>query len=198
METSSFTADRLANRIRTQRGVLGLTQAALASSVGVSRKFIVELESGKETVALGLVLRVLRRLGFEEPGLRTTNDLGAEIARDFQQTLQEKDYEYALRLVSEYSTQSLEQGRPLLDQSPELEDPKYQVALAAVTRWIAGQTQTSIPRWAADIARPTEPVFLSEKLYPVGERMKEVIRAETPVELQELNVWIRQRSLGTT
>lgn len=198
MKSSSFTAASLADKIRTQRGVLGLTQAALASSVGVSRKFIVDLESGKEMVALGLVLKVLETLGFEEPGRRIIRNRGAEIAREFQQTLNAQDYEYALRLVSEYSAESIDQGRPLLDKSPALEDAQYQVALAALTRWIANKTQTPIPRWAADITRPAEPVFLLEKLYPVGEKMKEVIRAETPRELQELNVWIRERSLGTT
>ncbi|MCS3493567.1 y4mF family transcriptional regulator [Arthrobacter sp. JUb119] len=197
MKTPSFTVGSLADKIRTQRGFLGLTQAALANSVGVSRKFIVDLEAGKETVALGLVLRVLKRLGFEEPGLRIINDRGAEIAEDFRQTLEAKNFEFALRLISEYSTESLEAGRPLLAQSPELEDSQYQVALAAITKWIAGQTNTPVPQWTSDIVRPTEPVFLSEKLYPVGEKMKELIRAETPPALQELNVWIRQRSLGT-
>lgn len=197
MKSPSFTVASLADRIRTQRGVLGLTQAALANSVGVSRKFIVDLESGKETVALGLALRVLKRLGFEEPGLRIINDRGSEIAEDFRETLEAKDFEFALRLVSEYSTESLAVGRPLLAHSPELDDSQYQVALAAVTKWISSQTNTPVPQWAADMARPSEPVFLSEKLYPVGEKMKELIRAETPPELQELNVWIRQRSLGT-
>jgi len=197
MKTLSFTVGSLADKIRTQRGFLGLTQAAFANSVGVSRKFIVDLEAGQETVALGLVLRVLKRLGFEEPGLRIINDRGAEIAEDFRQTLEAKNFEFALRLISEYSTESLEAGRPLLAQSPELEDSQYQVALAAITKWIADQTNTPVPQWTSDIVRPTEPVFLSEKLYPVGAKMKELIRAETPPALQELNVWIRQRSLGT-
>ncbi|WP_159613334.1 helix-turn-helix domain-containing protein [Glutamicibacter sp. JC586] len=202
METSPFTVASLADKIRTQRGVLGLSQATLAKSVGVSRKFIVDLESGKETVALGLVFKVLKRLGFEEPGLRIINDRGindrgTEIAEGFRETLEAKDFEFALRLISEYSTESLAEGRPLLAQSPELEDWQYQVALAAVTKWISSQTNTPVPRWAADIARPSEAVFLSEKLYPVREKMKKLIRAETPPELRELNVWMRQRSLGT-
>ena len=197
MKPRSFTVANLADRIRTQRGVLGLTQAGLANSVGVSRKFIVDLESGKETVALGLVLRVLKRLGFEEPGLRIISERGAEIAEGFRETLEAKDFEFALRLISEYATASLAEGRPLLAQSPELEDWQYQVALAAVTKWISSQTNTPVPQWAADMARPSEAVFLSEKVYPVGEKMKELIRAETPPEPRELNVWIRQRSLGT-
>lgn len=197
MTIPSFTVESLAAKIRTRRGALELTQAELARSVGASRKFIVDLESGKETVATGLVLRVLKRLGFEEPGLRLINDRGTDIAQDLRHSLRAHDYEFALRLVSEYSTESLEAGYALLDQSPELEESEYQVALAAVTRWIADQTQTAIPQWATDIVRSMEPVFLSEKLYPVGEQMKEIIRAETPLALQELNVWMRERSLRT-
>ncbi|UTT40180.1 hypothetical protein NMP99_02365 [Glutamicibacter mishrai] len=118
----------------------------MANSVGVSRKFIVDLESGKETVALGLVLRVLKRLGFEEPGLHIINDRGAEIAEGFRETLEAEDFEFALRLISEYATASLAEGRPLLAQSPELEDSQYQVALAAVTKWISSQTNTPVPQ----------------------------------------------------
>ncbi|WP_431712036.1 helix-turn-helix domain-containing protein [Glutamicibacter uratoxydans] len=197
MESSSYTASALGARIKHQRKTLGLTQAELARSVGVSRKFLIDLEAGKETAALGLVLKVLQELGFEEPGMNRMQDRGAEIARAFQQTLAMQDYEYALRLVSEYTTESLEKRGPLLREAPVLEDPQYFVALAALTRWIASKTQSHTPRWARRVLPSPEPVFLSEKIYPVGDRMKELIRAETPIELKELNVWMRERSLAT-
>ncbi|EMQ97831.1 hypothetical protein [Paeniglutamicibacter gangotriensis] len=41
------------------------------------------------------------------------------------------------------------------------------------------------------------PLFLAEKLHPVGDRMKELIRRETSPEMAKLNVWIRDRDLGT-
>lgn len=50
----------LANEIKAKRKELGLTQETLALYAGVSPKFIVELESGKETVRLDKVLAVLR------------------------------------------------------------------------------------------------------------------------------------------
>lgn len=197
MNSSSFTTSALGVRIRQQRQLFGLTQAELARAVGVSRKFIVDLESGKETASLGLALKVLQELGFEEPGAKQAPDRGEEIARAFQQTLEGRDYEYALRLVSEYAAESLENGRPLLRQAPELADQQYLVALAALTRWVAAKTQSIIPSWARKVAPSVEPVFLADKIYPVGDRMKQLIRAETPTELKDLNVWMRERSLAT-
>lgn len=183
-------------RIRQQRKSLGLTQAEVANAVGSSRKFIVDLEAGKETASLGLTLKVLHELEFDEPGSTLIPDRGEQLASVFRRTLEEQDYEYSLRLVGEYAADSLEHGRPLLRQEPELDDPEYEVALAALTRWIAAKTQSEVPRWAQDIAPASEPVFLAEKIYPVGNRMKKLIQSETPIELSELNVWMRERSLG--
>jgi HTH-type transcriptional regulator/antitoxin HipB len=50
---------------RDRRLALGLTQAALAARVGVSRKWIVDLEAGKRAADLSLVLRALNVLGFQ-------------------------------------------------------------------------------------------------------------------------------------
>jgi HTH-type transcriptional regulator/antitoxin HipB len=49
--------------IRERRKQKGLDQQALARSVGVSRKWIVEVEQGKPGAALGLILRTLAELG---------------------------------------------------------------------------------------------------------------------------------------
>ena len=42
-----------------------MTQAAFAAEMGVSRKWLSEIENGKPTVELGLVLAVFRKLGFD-------------------------------------------------------------------------------------------------------------------------------------
>lgn len=57
------TPDDLARAIRAARIERGLTQDALALASGTGRRFIVELESGKPTVRLALVLSVLAALG---------------------------------------------------------------------------------------------------------------------------------------
>ena len=49
--------------LRRARKALGLTQADLSMAAGVGLRFVVELEAGKPTVRLELVLRVIDALG---------------------------------------------------------------------------------------------------------------------------------------
>ena len=53
----------LGNALRSARKRLGLTQPQLALAAGVGVRFIVDLESGKPTVRLDSVLRVIDALG---------------------------------------------------------------------------------------------------------------------------------------
>ena len=50
--------------IRWARESAGITQADLASQVKVSRKWLSEVENGKATAEIGLILAALRQLGF--------------------------------------------------------------------------------------------------------------------------------------
>jgi HTH-type transcriptional regulator / antitoxin HipB len=54
----------IAASIRGRRQELGLSQSALAERSGVSRKWVSELESGKPSAEIALVMRILRELGF--------------------------------------------------------------------------------------------------------------------------------------
>ena len=49
--------------IRDRRTKLGLDQRSLAQKVGISRKWIVEIEKGKPRAEIGLILRTLKALG---------------------------------------------------------------------------------------------------------------------------------------
>lgn len=51
--------------IRERRRGLNLTQDELAASIGVNRKVIGQLEGGKETVHVGIVLRAARAVGLD-------------------------------------------------------------------------------------------------------------------------------------
>jgi len=53
----------LAAAIRSRRKTLGLDQAALATAVGVSREWVIDIEKGKPRVEAALVLRTLSALG---------------------------------------------------------------------------------------------------------------------------------------
>ncbi len=56
-------ASALGAAIRERRRKLNITQDDLALSIGVNRKVIGQLEGGKETVQLDIVLRTARALG---------------------------------------------------------------------------------------------------------------------------------------
>lgn len=55
----------LGHLVRDFRLRRSLTQAHLADQVGVSRKWIIDLEAGKRTADLSLVLRTLNVLGID-------------------------------------------------------------------------------------------------------------------------------------
>lgn len=54
---------QLGAAIRERRRRLGITQDDLAASMGVNRRVIGQLEKGKETVQIGIVLRAARAVG---------------------------------------------------------------------------------------------------------------------------------------
>jgi HTH-type transcriptional regulator / antitoxin HipB len=56
-------ADELGRVVRERRLDLGLSQSGLATAAGVSRRWLLDLESGKPTAQVGLVLRTLDALG---------------------------------------------------------------------------------------------------------------------------------------
>lgn len=58
------TSNDIGALVRDRRAQLALSQEELASRVGVSRLWIVQLEKGKQTAQIGLVLRTLKELDF--------------------------------------------------------------------------------------------------------------------------------------
>jgi y4mF family transcriptional regulator len=65
------TPEDLGILLRERRTALGLSQAALAERVGVSRQWIVDLEQGKPRLEIGLVLRTAEALGRSSRSVRT-------------------------------------------------------------------------------------------------------------------------------
>ena len=63
--TSIHSPQQLGDAIRAARKQLSLTQPQLALAAGVGVRFVVELEAGKPSVQLALVLRVIQALGGE-------------------------------------------------------------------------------------------------------------------------------------
>lgn len=58
-------ARELGIRMRDQRLELGLSQAALAKRVGVSRSWVVQVERGNAGAEIGLVLKAFAALGLD-------------------------------------------------------------------------------------------------------------------------------------
>lgn len=57
------TADDISQLVKERRKELGLSQAGLAEKAGVSRQWIVDLERGKPTAEVALVLKTLAAAG---------------------------------------------------------------------------------------------------------------------------------------
>lgn len=60
-----MTPAELGAAIRARRRALRITQEDLAASICVSRRVIGQMESGKETVQVGIALRAARAVGLE-------------------------------------------------------------------------------------------------------------------------------------
>lgn len=63
-ERENFSA-KLAEIVRSERKLLGLTQESLALHAGVGRRFVSELETGKPSLHLSKLLMVLDVLGLK-------------------------------------------------------------------------------------------------------------------------------------
>ena len=60
-----MTAQKLGELVKKRRKKLGLNQSELALASGTGRRFISDLENGKDSCELGKTLKVLAGLGIE-------------------------------------------------------------------------------------------------------------------------------------
>ncbi len=66
METVIFkTPEELGAAIRSRRKALKLTIAEVADMAGCSPRFVSEVERGKDSASIGLILRLARELGLK-------------------------------------------------------------------------------------------------------------------------------------
>lgn len=113
----------------------------------------------------------------------------------FRQVLSERDYPYALRLLGEYASASIADPRALMSSEPNVADSEYRIALAAITKWAAHKTSNPLPEWVQRVQPANSPIFLAEKIHVISPRMKQLVKRDTPVELADMNVWMRSRDL---
>jgi y4mF family transcriptional regulator len=189
--------------IRARRTALGLSQQTLADMAGVSRKFLIDLEAGHDRAELGKTLAVMTALGLSVAATDSIPD-GSEFdparrdyATTFRRLIDERDFEFAIKMLADYANASLTAGRPLLQRSPRLKDPHWTAALAGITNYTAHRLGQPAPSWTRRI-KPLDAAWMPAESYrTIREPMKGLTRTETPPELAALNVFIRERSLAT-
>lgn len=189
--------------VRARRTARGLSQQTLAETAGVSRKFLIDLEAGHDRAELGKTLAVMAALGLTlsatDPLPRGTDRDPArrDYAKTFTELLAERNYEFAIKMLADYATASLTAGRPLLQRSPRLKDPHWSAALAGITNYTAHRLGQPAPSWTRRI-KPLHDAWMPAQSYrTIRELMKKLTMSETPDELANLNVFIRERSLTT-
>lgn len=75
-----YTPRDLGSAIRERRKTLGLDQIALAARVGVSRRWLIQVEAGKRGASFGLLLHTMHTLGMQMH--LTTEGDSQEVALD--------------------------------------------------------------------------------------------------------------------
>lgn len=189
--------------IRARRTARGLSQQSLADMAGVSRKFLIDLEAGHDRAELGKTLAVMAALRLilaaTDPIPRGSDFDPArrDYAATFTRLIAERDFELAIKMLADYATASLTAGRPLLQRSPRLKEPRWSAALAGITNYTAHRLGQPAPSWTRRI-QPLDTAWMPAESYrTIREPMKGLTCAETPPELAALNVFIRERSLAT-
>lgn len=189
--------------IRARRQERGLSQQSLAEASGVSRKFLVDLEAGHERAELGKTIAVLHTLGLSltasdhMPRGSDYDPARRDYAETFAQLIGSRDFEFAIKMLADYATASLNAGRPLLQRSPRLKDPHWSAALAGITNYTAHRLGEPATSWTRRVKALSEAWMPAESYRSVREPMKKLTTSETPAELAALNVFIRERSLAT-
>lgn len=189
--------------IRAHRTARGLSQRTLADMAGVSRKFLIDLEAGHDRAELGKTLAVMAALGLSlaatDPIPRDSeyDPARRDYAATFTRLIAERDFEFAIKMLADYATASLTAGTPLLQRSPRLKDPRWSAALAGITNYTAHRLGQAAPPWTRRI-KPLDEAWMPAQSYrTIREPMKKLTMSETPQELADLNVFIRERSLAT-
>jgi hypothetical protein len=118
-------------------------------------------------------------------------------AQTFTRLIRDQDFEFAIKMLANYATASLKAGRPLLQGRPRLDESRWSTALAEMTNYTAPRLDQPSPSWTRRIKPLTEPWLPAESYRTVREPIKKLTIAETPAELAETSVFIRERSLAT-
>ena len=74
VESESSFLEQLGQRVRTMRGLRGMSRKVLAKVSGISERYIAQLESGKGNVSIVLLRRVSQAIGTQLEDLIPADD----------------------------------------------------------------------------------------------------------------------------
>lgn len=187
------TAQELGRAIRGARIQSGLSQQELASKTRQSRKFIIDLESGKETAELGASLRVADALNicWTAPP-PTPQAILDETARDIARELSSGDSEFALRIAMD-SLKQLKMMKPehLKKPSPTGSE-RFDALLAAGARIALDGNSAQKPRWGAKLQ---EPWFPGGDTRSMSDAFRELTIKRTSKAFADFNIFLKDNSL---
>ena len=171
----------------------GLSQQALADLNGLSRKFIGDLESGKNSLELGPALKVASSLGIHwgapDPSPQMVLD---QVAKDIAEELSQGEREFALRIAMD-ALKRLKSMRPQRLKKPgSTGSAKFDALLAAGARLVMEGNSPHLPRWGAKLP---EPWFPGDDTRTMGEAFRNLTIRRTPKTFADFNIFIKDNSL---
>ncbi|MGP9782223.1 hypothetical protein CQ010_13580 [Arthrobacter sp. MYb211] len=187
------TARDLGRAIRGARIQSGLSQQGLANKTGLSRKFIFDLESGKETAELGASLRVADALNIRwaAPPL-TPQTILEEAARDIARELSSGDGEFALRIAMD-SLKQLKKLKPERLKKPRpTGSERFDALLAAGARIALEGVSAQKPRWGKKLQ---DPWFPGDDTRSMSDAFRELTIKRTPKTMADFNIFLKDNSL---
>lgn len=188
-------AGELVRNLRLKRG---LTQQQLAERAGVSRKFVTEFEAGHERAELGKSLSLLRAVGAQLQTHETSSpmeDALEETLRAFRTEAGTGAPDFAIRLLAK-AIAYVEQIGPratVIAKPQNTDSGEWEKLYRAAMRYGFRRTGIEPPAW-------THPSPLQDPWYPAApstDRYAEMTRRQTPPELAEANIFLREKSLSS-
>lgn len=194
--TSARTAGELVRDRRRQRG---LTQQQLAEKAGVSRKFVSEFEAGHDRAELGKAMRVMEAAGLglqarDEPS-QAESLLEEHLAALRTEVSTHGSTDFALRLLARTVTVVVDLGERAshLQRPRSMPSSEWENLLRASLRYGFRKSGVPAPAWTAPERLDTP--WLPAK--PSSPRYTDLTYKQTPPELAEANIFLREKTLSS-
>lgn len=192
METID-SAQTLGQAIRGTRIERGLSQQALAELSGLSRKYIGDLEMGKESVELGAALRVAAAMDivWNAPA-PTPQSILDQAARAIALEVANGDSQFALQLAMDCFLQLKSMNPSRLKKPPATGSLRFDALLAAGARAVLDQHPSTPPRWGSKLS---EPWFPADDVMELTDEFRALTIRRTPRRFAEFNIFLKDNSL---